>query len=67
MPHHTREWTFNLYSVIYTVQGGYFLLSEIVQRDMFTLILKLVTKDFYLALCIFEFKFCILEGQAFLN
>ena len=61
MHHHTHEWTFNLYSVIYTacttVQGGIFL-------SHFTLTLNPVTKYFYLTLCILEFKFCIFEGQA---
>ena len=36
MSHHSREWTFNIQSVIYTVREGIFCQVEYFQRDMFT-------------------------------
>ena len=65
MSRYTQEWTFNFQSVIYSVRGGIFCQVEYFQE--ICLYLKPITKYFDLILCILEFRFCIFEGQPFLN
>ena len=65
MSHHTHEWTFNFQSVIYTLYEEVFSAEwSIPKRYVY---IWSPSEYFDLILCILEFRFCIFDGQPFLN
>ena len=63
MPHCTHEWTFNFYSVIYTVQGGIFCYVEYFKE--ICVHLKPITSIFILHFVFWNLDFVFLKDKHF--